>query len=76
VNAPAAHNTVARDLVVVLDAVAVLLLVLALIPATVLQRRFVVNRAVRLRPSIAAAGISLLSASLILFILNLSGPVP
>ena len=78
---PAAHSTVARDLVLVLDAAAVLLLVLALVPESVLQRpsvqrRSAANRAVRLRPSIAAAGISLLSASLILFMLNLSGPVP
>jgi hypothetical protein len=70
------HNSVARDLVVLIDIVAVLLLTLALIPAAVLRSPLVVRRAVRLRPSIAAAGISLLSASLILFMLNLSGPVP
>jgi hypothetical protein len=63
-------------LVVLIDVVAVLLLALAVMPAAVLRRPFVVRRAVRLRPSIAAAGISLLSASLILFMLNLSGPVP
>jgi hypothetical protein len=71
-----ARTNVPRDFVVVLDAVAVLLLLLALIPEAVLQRRFVAARAVRFRPSIAATGISLLSASLILFMLNLSGPVP
>ena len=72
----AGTSTMARDFVVILDAVAVLLLATALIPRAVLQRRVFVNRAARLRPSLAAAGISLLSASLILFILNLSGPVP
>jgi hypothetical protein len=68
-------NAIARDFVLVLDAVAVLLLVLAWTAQGVLQRRFA-TRATRFRPTMAAAGISLLSASLILFMLNLSGPVP
>lgn len=72
----AGTSTTARDFVVILDAVAALLLATALIPRAVLQRRVVGNRTARLRPSLAAAGISLFSASLILFILNLSGPVP
>jgi hypothetical protein len=71
----AAHSAVSREFVIVLGLVAVLLLALALIPEDVLRRRFVVARAARFRPSIAATGISLLSASLILFILNLSGAV-
>ena len=70
------HNTLARDFVVALDVLAVLLLALAFIPAAVLRRPLAHRQAVRLRPSIAAAGISLLSASLILFMLNMSGPVP
>ncbi len=68
-------NGIARDFVLVLDAVAVLLLLLALTPRGVLQRRLT-PRSTRFRPTLAAAGISLLSASLILFMLNLSGPVP
>jgi hypothetical protein len=69
-------NGIARDFVLVLDAVAVVLLLLAWTPLGVLQRRFATPRATRFRPTLAAAGISLLSASLILFMLNLSGPVP
>jgi hypothetical protein len=67
---------IARDFVLLLDAVAVLLLVLAWTPRGVLQRSFATPRVTRFRPTLAAAGISLLSASLILFMLNLSGPVP
>jgi hypothetical protein len=69
-------NTVARNLVVVLDAVAILLLAIAWIPRGVLHRRAFTHRTLRFRPTLAAAGISLFSASLILFMLNLSGPVP
>jgi hypothetical protein len=69
-------NALARELVVILDAVAVLLLAAALIPRVLVHWGVFVTRGVRLRPSLAAAGISLLSVSLLLIILNLSGQVP
>lgn len=70
------NSALVRDFVVVLDAAALLLLVAALIPLAFFHRRGLGHQAVRLRASLAATGISLLSASLILFMLNLSGPIP
>jgi hypothetical protein len=48
----------------------------ALVSRGLFHGRALVYRTVRVRPSLVAAGISLLSASFILFMLNLSGPVP
>jgi hypothetical protein len=69
-------NEIGRTIVIALDAVAFLLLVVALTPRSILRRRTVGQHVARLRASAVAAAISLLSVSALLFVLGLAGPAP
>ena len=60
----------------ILDGIAILLLLLAAMPEGFIRNRLGSNGAVRFRPSVAAAGLSLLSVSFILVLLGLAAPLP
>jgi hypothetical protein len=76
VSTPSSGRSIARIYIVALDCIAVLLLGLAALPAGFVRERLGSTGALRFRPSVAAAGFSLLSVSLVLFMFGLAGPVP